>query len=214
MIVVPAQMRRLNARSFLERLQRMETASRAELAKSLGMSQPTAGNIADDLLELGVLEETTVESAPAATRSRSASAAAIRLGRPGRLLRLNRTHPRFLGVQLGLLETDLALLPVSAPTKDEWVASYRTPGSTAAWLRSLSAAAQKLGVEQCWGVLVSVPGIVDEDSGRILFLAQPALDGESRPARDDSAAVEHPGDSGSGRARAGAWPPLVRPERP
>jgi predicted NBD/HSP70 family sugar kinase len=169
MIVVPAQMRRLNARSFLERLQRMGTASRAELAKSLGMSQPTAGNIADDLLRLGVLEETTVESAPTATRSRSAASASARLGRPGRLLRLDRTHPRFLGIQLGLLETDLALLPVSAPTTDQWVARLKTPGSAAAWLRSLGTAAPKLGVEPYWGALVSVPGIVDENSGRILF---------------------------------------------
>ena len=64
MVVVPAKMGRINKRTLLGRLQRMGLASRAELAKSLGMSQPTAGKIADELLELGVLEEVDGEDVP------------------------------------------------------------------------------------------------------------------------------------------------------
>jgi hypothetical protein len=62
-------MGRLNMRALLRRLQQMGTASRADLAKSLGMSQPTAGRIVDQLLELGVLEELSEQQATEAVRT-------------------------------------------------------------------------------------------------------------------------------------------------
>ena len=80
MVVVPARMGRLNRRALLQRLQRLGTATRAELAKSLGLSQPTTGKIVGDLLELGILQEIDVAEL-ASERSTS-----TRLGRPGRAL--------------------------------------------------------------------------------------------------------------------------------
>jgi glutamate synthase (NADPH/NADH) small chain len=50
MIYVPSRMGQLNRRALLRRLQKLGVASRAELAKSLGMSQPTAGKIVDELI--------------------------------------------------------------------------------------------------------------------------------------------------------------------
>ena len=70
MIVVPSRMGRLNRRSLVARLQRLGVASRADLAKSLGMSQPTAGRIADELLEIGVVEEADERSREAAQLSK------------------------------------------------------------------------------------------------------------------------------------------------
>ena len=113
MIVVPAQMRRLNARSFLERLQRMETASRAELAKSLGMSQPTAGKIISELLEAGILQEAT-----SALDDRTPLAP--RLGRPGQLLHLNSVSDRFIAVEIGIAETRVTALPVACQAEERW----------------------------------------------------------------------------------------------
>jgi predicted NBD/HSP70 family sugar kinase len=156
----------LNKRSFLARLQRLGLASRADLAKSLGMSQPTAGKIADELLRLGVLEEVEVDklerAAPAANRS-------PRLGRPGRMLRLDRTRPRFLGMQLGVSSTTLAPLPVGAESDDRWTVRFATADTADKWVGDLQKAAVELPVQNLWGVLVSVPGIVDEPSGRVLF---------------------------------------------
>src|SRR3990172_4766328 len=101
MVVIPAKMGHINKRFLLSRLQRLGVASRAELAKSLGMSQPTAGKIADELLKLGVLEE--IEAGPSEKRTESrGDYARTRLGRPGRMLRLHRSQPRFLGIQLGV----------------------------------------------------------------------------------------------------------------
>ena len=100
-------MGRLNKRALLDRLQVLGTASRASLAKSLGLSQPTAGKIVDQLIAMGVVEELDVSEAGV-----NGGQSRLKLvGRPARMLRLNRTSPRFLGIQLGISETSLAALP-------------------------------------------------------------------------------------------------------
>jgi predicted NBD/HSP70 family sugar kinase len=169
MVVVPSKMGRLNKRTLLARLQRMGTASRAELAKSLGMSQPTAGKIADDLLFLQVLEEAEDQKAAPGAPGDNGGMARARLGRPGRMLRLNRTTPRFIAIQLGVNRTKLAALPVGVDSEDHWAIEVETAGSAVAWVRHLRKAAEKLRTKGVWGVLVSVPGIVDEETGRVLF---------------------------------------------
>jgi predicted NBD/HSP70 family sugar kinase len=169
MVVVPARMGRINKRTLLGRLQRMGVASRAELAKSLSMSQPTAGKIADELLELGVLEEVNGENGTIRSAGTRTTDASVKLGRPGRMLRLNRSEPRFLAIQLGVSETSLAALPVGVDQEDHWTAQVRTPGSAEDWVKQLRVAAGEIEPQEFWGVLVSVPGIVDEKAGRVLF---------------------------------------------
>jgi predicted NBD/HSP70 family sugar kinase len=171
MVLVPAKMGRLNKRALLGRLQRMGQASRADLAKSLGLSQPTAGKIADELIELGIVEEMDegeITEQAAATRS---ARQPVKLGRPGRLLRLNRDKARFLAIQLGVSETSLAALPVGAEPEDHWALQVKTPDSAEEWVRQLKRAAAKIPQKDFWGALVSVPGIVDEPAGRVLFSA-------------------------------------------
>ena len=56
MIYVPSRMGQLNRRALLRQLQKLGVASRAHLAKSLGMSQPTAGKIVDELIGMDVVE--------------------------------------------------------------------------------------------------------------------------------------------------------------
>lgn len=164
MIVVPARMGQLNKRALVGRLQRAGSASRAELARLLGMSQPTAGKIADELLAAGVLEE--VPEAPVINgRSRTNN----RLGRPGRLLQLDQKRCRFLGIQLGVSETCVAALPLRCSEEDCWSAKFRTPGSAEAWLSQVRKAGTEIDGKAFWGVLVSAPGIVDERAGRVLF---------------------------------------------
>jgi predicted NBD/HSP70 family sugar kinase len=165
MIVVPSRMGRLNKRALLDHLRRMGTASRAGLSKSLGLSQPTAGKIVDELLELGVLEEVKPpdEAARHPVRGRS------RLGRPARMLRLNRSQPRFLGIQLGIQETSFALMPVGVQGEDRWEASTKTPKTAAEWVWQLRQATGRIPGKDIWGILVSVPGLLDERRGRVLY---------------------------------------------
>src|SRR5512147_377866 len=104
MVLKPSKMGRINERALLGRLQRVGEASRADLAKSLGLSQPTAGKIADELLRLGLLEEADEEATVSLLRARAANGRG-KAGRPGRFLRLNRTQPSFLVIQLDVSET-------------------------------------------------------------------------------------------------------------
>ncbi len=155
-------MGRLNRRALLRQLQKSGVASRAHLAKSLGMSQPTAGKIVDDLLELEVVEE--VELPPTEV---------VQMGRPGRLLRLNQSKAQLLGIQLGITETTIASLSLGMPDEDRWqhVFSIGDAKSDPAkmWKQKLQAAAKKIGGKDLLGVLLSVPGVVEEAGNRIIF---------------------------------------------
>ena len=165
MIYVPSRMGQLNRRALLRQLQKLGVASRADLAKALGMSQPTAGKIVDELLAAEVLEEIEL---PEATGNESASR-----GRPGRRLRLNQSQSRLLAIQLGLQETTVAGLSLGVADEDEWHFAFSLEGGEAspakAWEKQLRVAAQKIGGKDFLGVLLSVPGIVDESANRVLF---------------------------------------------
>lgn len=166
--LIPANIGLINKRALLGRMQHVGHASRADLAKSLGLSQPTAGKIADELLRLGVLEEVD-EVATASLLRTPAPNGCAKVGRPGRILRLNRTQPRFLAIQLGVSETNLAVLPVGVEPEDCWTFQTKTPSSAELWVRQLKAVAVRIPAHDYWGVLVSVPGIVDEPRARVLF---------------------------------------------
>jgi len=167
MIVVPSHMGRMNKLALLRRLRQLGTASRAELAKSLGLSQPTCGKIVQELLRSGVLEELR--------RTRPAPSPWLpqlpkrKLGRPGVLLRLDCSRPRFLGIQLDVSRTSLARLALGFTGPDAWEVEVPTGRSAAQWLRHVGEAARALPVGELWGVLVSVPGLLDSARGRVLF---------------------------------------------
>jgi DNA-binding Lrp family transcriptional regulator len=160
-----------NKRALVRQLQKLGIASRADLAKSLGMSQPTAGKIVDELLSVKILEEVEIAG--------NGDHGSARLGRPGRQLQLNRSRSGFLGIHLGVQETFLAELPLGADDEDCWRLSFRNPESgtnpasgaaaAASWEKELGAAAKKLKSKNFLGVLVSVPGLVDEGTNRVLF---------------------------------------------
>jgi predicted NBD/HSP70 family sugar kinase len=131
------------------------------------MSQPTAGKIVDELLLEKILEEVEVEvKEPAANGS-------VRLGRPGRQLQMTRSQPGFLGIQLGIQETQVAELPLGAAVESDWRHAFpvppKGPNPAVVWERGLRAVAKKLRSKKFRGVLLSVPGVVDESSKRILF---------------------------------------------
>ena len=115
MIYVPSRMGQLNRRALLRQLQKLGVASRAELAKALGMSQPTAGKIVDELLEMDVLEEVAEMGSAMATATPPAN-----VGRPGRKIRLNHSRAKILGIQLGVNTTTLAGLTLGVADEDQW----------------------------------------------------------------------------------------------
>lgn len=163
---LPASLRRTNQRTVISLLLRLGSASRADLAKAAGISQPTAGKITTELLRLGVLQEADSVS----NESAGAAAPAVpRLGRPGQLMRLDSRRPRFIAIELGVAETRVSALPVAVQLEDQWAYAFPTPRSPEAWVKKIRATAAELADNRLWAVLVSVPGIVDESSGRALF---------------------------------------------
>jgi predicted NBD/HSP70 family sugar kinase len=162
---LPASLRRTNQRTVLSLLLRLGSASRADLAKAAGISQPTAGKITTELLRLGILQEAN----PAADALTNSAGNGSRLGRPGQMLRLEKEHPRFLAIELGVAETSIAALPVAVELEDRWTLNFATPSSPEAWLDAVKAAAGECPVNQLWGVLISVPGVIDEANARVIF---------------------------------------------
>jgi predicted NBD/HSP70 family sugar kinase len=163
---LPASLRRTNQRTVISLLLRLGSASRADLAKAAGISQPTAGKITTELLKLGVLQEAGLAPTEGCPNGEENSP---RLGRPGHLLRLDDEHPRFVAIELGVSETCISALPVAVLQEDRWAHRFATPKSPEAWLKELKAVSRRLPRNTYWGVLVSVPGMVDEAAGKVLF---------------------------------------------
>ncbi len=158
----PIHLRRLNARAICQRLLAHGPASRADLAKVLGLSAVTTGKVVDDLLAQGILQIAPADKeAPRKTNE---------LGRPGQQVFLARTPPRFITLQLGVRHTRLAALPAAGPLAGEgWLIQFPTPADGPAWLKALQAHADNLQVTDPIALMLSVPGVVDEPAGRVLL---------------------------------------------
>ena len=172
MIYSPSRIGQLNRRALLRELQKWGVASRADLAKALGMSHPTSGKIVEELLALDVLEE--VVSAPATgPQAHRDGREPVVYGRPAQGLQLNQSRPKFLGIQLGVNETRLAALTFNTKAQDTWQAAFKhNPASEKPvrdWEQKLRQAAAALSGKHFIGVLISAPGVVDEPTNRILF---------------------------------------------
>lgn len=166
MVVIPTKMGLINRRSLISRLQRLGVASRADLAKDLGLSQPTVGKIASQLLKQGVIEVVRSKESKGETNGDEED---VRVGRPGILLRLNKKTPRFLCIQLGVNETCFSAMPVGVDSEDKWQVKIPTTDSESGWFKQLEYAEKSILQKQFWGILVSVPGIVDETNRKVLF---------------------------------------------
>lgn len=163
---LPASLRRTNQRTVISLLLRLGCASRADLAKAAGISQPTAGKITAELLKLGILQRA---GSSLGMEVCGAEGLSPRLGRPGQLLRLDNHTPRFLAIELGVSTTSVSALPVAVKLEDDWDYTFPTPKSPEAWKRELSVIAKKIPRQHLWGILMSVPGIVDENQARVVF---------------------------------------------
>ncbi len=164
MYVHPSHLRLANRRRLCALLLAEGPSTRADLARRLGLSVVTAGKVTDELSAEGLVEETD-EAA-----STASSDPAPPLGRPARRLRLAR-GPRYVAVEIGVGDTSVAAMSLDGTVAA--VRVFRTPTGTAAFLaayrRALAALARETGAPPPSAVLVSVPGVVDEDAARILF---------------------------------------------
>jgi predicted NBD/HSP70 family sugar kinase len=164
----PATLRRLNRRAVIRFLQGTPNVTRADCARALGVSQPTVGKIVDELVVRGVVEEVEADG-DGAEGNGNGNGVARRLGRPGQMLRLDRTRPRLVLIHLGVVETRVAAVPVGLRSEDVWAESFATPRSPEAWRDELAQVAERLPRRGLWGTVVSTPGVVDQPAGRVLL---------------------------------------------
>lgn len=158
MPAIPASLRLANQATILEHLLGRKAATRADLAKATGMSKPTAGKIIDDMIRAGLVEEVKI-----------ADGARLGVGRPGNHVRLATIRPHFVVMALGVESTKIAALPLAPPETERWDVEFQTPGDADGWLERLSQASRQVEIKRPWAVLLSTPGIVDEQAGRVLL---------------------------------------------
>jgi len=156
-------LRRMHQRRIIETVARSGSVSRSDLARATGMSQPTVSRIVDQLLSDHILAES--DDNVTTPENGSAKVATV-LGRPSTRLELDRHRPRFGIVQLGVRNTRLSVLPVAIPQEDKWQSEFTTPASADAWLRQL-AKVWKPYRDKGLKTVVSLPGVVDESTGKV-----------------------------------------------
>jgi predicted NBD/HSP70 family sugar kinase len=158
-----SHLRRINQRKIVHSMLRLHcSASRTKLAEIAGMSQATVGRIVDDLITQSILAE--VDSADYPVMSDSPQ-----LGRPSRLLELDRARPRLLLIHLGVRQTRLAAVPVAIPETDRWTIEFNTPRSKSEWFAKLARACRRLPLRSLDAIIMSCPGVVDEPDGKVLL---------------------------------------------
>lgn len=113
---MPRAVRHINEVRVLDRLYRQGTASRADLARELGLMRSTAGNLIAGLIEQGLVRETPEVSPGISGKS----------GRPGQGVQLNAGHAAFIGADVGVghlsvVAIDLAGAIVHSRTVDHRV---------------------------------------------------------------------------------------------
>jgi len=148
---------------------RLRTASRAELAREAGLSQPTVGRIVDQMLATSVLAVGSSDSLPSAGAGRDAISEGTQLGRPSTPLELDHRRRRFITIQVGVNQTRMAALPMAVSDANEWDLSFKTPDSPDAFENALRDHWKRVVPRHLQVVVMSLPGVVDERAQRVLF---------------------------------------------
>ncbi len=154
---LPATLKRINMRRFLDELRRSGPSTRADLARATGVSSPTASRVVSDLLETGLVEEIELSFK--------------QRGRPGRLYRLAAKSQYIAGVCVNVAECEIFWAGLDGIIEKETFTKFPTPGSYDELIDEIVERFQKveaLREGRCYGLGLSVPGLLEE-SGRVAF---------------------------------------------
>src|SRR2546421_11684803 len=147
---------------LLRLLRAAQPASRAELARRLGVNRSTVTDTFKPLIASGVVREEALQPTPGAARV---------LGRPASALSFNSDRDFFVGVNLGVRRTQVGLAtPGGGLLAEE---DFDTPEKPADALTLVRATAGRLRARADGRRLrvlgVSVPGPPDAGRGRVLY---------------------------------------------
>jgi glucokinase-like ROK family protein len=172
----PEGARFINRALVLEKLKFMDSLSRAELARQLGLSKMTISQIVADLIAERLIQETG-EGSPTRTG-----------GRKPILLQLSSLSHYVIGLDIGLTNTVIAVGALNG----ERVVQLRVPTNLRHDTESILTQVEKLvgsvlaegniTKDKIVGVGISIRGLIDGQKGHIAF--SPALDWTDVPFRD------------------------------
>jgi predicted NBD/HSP70 family sugar kinase len=173
--VDPVRMREVNRAILLDVLRSGGQLSRSDVARQTKLAKPTVSAIIEQLISEGVVEETGLGEAMANG------------GRRPRLLQYNGTAESYIGVQIGVNRTTVALAD-GRGTILATTSGRTSPSSPARTVAEVHRLAQKLArsARVPWSrvqaACVTVPGLVDPRGG-VCVLA-PNLHWEDVPLRE------------------------------
>jgi predicted NBD/HSP70 family sugar kinase len=171
---MPSAVRHINEVRILDALYRQGSASRADLARELGLMRSTIGNLVVGLIEQGLVSESEVTGASPAGRA----------GRPGQQVRLNARHAAFIGADIGVGHLSVVALDLLGQAVCSRTTAFEprhgdfdTAVETLADLvRAVMGALPAQQTVQ--GLCVTAPGLVNHDG---VVLRAPVLGWQSVP---------------------------------
>ena len=166
-------LRRINERRLLEVIQSQGPSSRAMLTRACGLTAPTVSKAVDSLLQRGLVEELEpVEQA---------------LGRPGKLVRMATHSGAVLGVVIDTQTCCTAAAGLDGTVTEEQTRRFATPNDYTTLLDMIEQDCRSLmaGITgKLHGLGVSVPGLINDRLGEIVFSPNLHLLDKRNPAHD------------------------------
>ena len=166
-------LRRINERRLLEFIQSQGPSSRAMLTRSSGLTAPTVSKAIDSLLQRGLVEELEpVEQA---------------LGRPGKLVRMASHSGAVLGVVIDTQTCCSVAAGLEGTVTEEQTRRISTPDDYTTLIDMIERDCRSLiaGIPgKLHGIGLSVPGLINDRLGEIIFSPNLHLLDKRNPARD------------------------------
>ncbi len=156
-----ALVRTINQTLILHHLRQTAPVSRAALSELTGLNKTTVSSIIRDLIGTSMIREIGAQSGGA--------------GRPAIMLELNPDAGYIISAEIGV--DFIALLRTNFTAEFQWQSRspIREPHDSAAVLNQLVGMLKNaisnalIGNRRVFGVAVGVPGLVDQQSGQVLF---------------------------------------------
>ena len=152
----PTTIRDINRQIVLNYIRERAPISRAEIAQETALQRSTVSLIVDELRAGGLIEEVSGESTG---------------GRPPILLSLRSADPVAIGVDLGTIRTVVATSDLAGRVLGQ--EEFPTDPDAGVTVARVIDCARKLKAESggtVEGIGISLPGLVDSESGRAVFI--------------------------------------------
>lgn len=156
--VVPALLRKMNARKVLETFHLHGPCTRAQLNRRTGISPPTVSKLIAQLLEAGLVEQ---DADPVVTN-----------GRPGILFRLASNRVNVIAGVIDVNECTVVTSGLDGDVKSGSQTWFKTPDDFDTLMAQLEQHFQQQ-IEKhpgtCLNTGLTIPGLINRESGEVIF---------------------------------------------